>query len=281
VYLSLGNRLNDQVPNPFAGLITTGSLTSATISRRQSLLPFPEYAGDGGVSRVFLPPSNSTYEAGTIQVERRLSAIFTMLAAYTRSKAIDDVRTPLDYYNRRIEKALSSFDAPNQFVLNSVYDLPFGHGRAVGPNWNKPANFLLGGWQLSGIIRVQSGAPVNVGRIITNGQSAKISDPTIDRWFNTSVFSPVPAFAYGTTGPVLPDVRTDGLRNVDAVMSKDFVVNIKDRKVTTQFRAEFYNLFNHPQFAAPNGSITSQSFGQVTAMANAPRDMQFGLKIGF
>jgi hypothetical protein len=59
------------------------------------------------------------------------------------------------------------------------------------------------------------------------------------------------------------------------------VVSIKDRKVTTQFRAEFYNLFNHPQFAAPNGTVSSQSFGQVTAVANAPRDLQFGLKIGF
>ncbi len=76
-------------------------------------------------------------------------------------------------------------------------------------------------------------------------------------------------------------MHTHGLRNVDAVMSKDFVVSIKDRKVTTQFRAEFYNLFNHPQFAAPNGTVSSQSFGQVTAIANAPRDIQFGLKIGF
>jgi hypothetical protein len=76
-------------------------------------------------------------------------------------------------------------------------------------------------------------------------------------------------------------VRTGALRNVDTVMSKDFVVTIKDRKVTTQFRAEFYNLFNHPQFAAPNGTVSSQSFGQVTAVANAARDLQFGLKIGF
>lgn len=128
---------------------------------------------------------------------------------------------------------------------------------------------------------MQSGFPVSVGRILNNGQSAKLDQPNIDRWFNTSVFANVPAFAYGNTGPVLPDVRTDGLRNVDAVMAKDFAVSIKDRKITTQFRAEFYNLFNHPQFAAPNGTVSAQSFGQVTAVANAPRDIQFGLKIGF
>ena len=280
-YLALGNSLNDQVPNPFFGAITTGTLTSATISRRQSLLPFPEYAGDAGVSRVFAPVSNSTYHAGTIQVERRLSSNFTFLGVYTRSKAIDDVRTPMDYYNRRLEKALSTFDAPNQFVLSSVYELPFGRGRAIGAGWNKPAEAILGGWELSGIVRTQSGFPVSVGRIINNGQSAKLDNPTIDRWFNTSVFANVPAFTFGNTGPVLPDVRTGGLRNVDAVMSKSFAVSIRDRKVTTQFRAEFYNLFNHPQFAAPNGTVSAQSFGQVTAVANAPRDLQFGLKIGF
>jgi hypothetical protein len=280
-YLALGNQLNDQVPNPFFGVITTGTLTSATISRRQSLLPFPEYAGDSGVSRVFAPVSNSTYHAGTIQVERRLSSNFTFLGVYTRSKAIDDVRTPLDTYNRRLEKSLSAFDAPNQFVLSSVYELPFGRGKAVGAGWSKPADAILGGWELSGIIRVQSGFPVSVGRIINNGKSAKLDSPTIDRWFDTSVFSNVPAFTFGNTGPFLPDVRTNGLRNVDAVVSKSFAVSIRDRKVTTQFRAEFYNLFNHPQFAAPNGTVSAQSFGQVTAVANAPRDLQFGLKIGF
>jgi hypothetical protein len=280
-FLALGNRLNDQVPNPFFGLITTGTLTSQTISRRQSLLPYPQYAGDGGVTQVFVPVANSTYEAGTIQVERRLSNMFTFLAVYTRSKAIDDVRTPMDTYNRRLEKALSGFDAPNQFVLSSVYSLPFGRGRAAGGSWSKATDTILGGWELSGIIRVQSGAPVSVGRIINNGQSAKLDDPTIDRWFNTSVFSNVPAFTFGNTGPLLPDVRTGALRNVDAVMAKKFSVSIKDRLVTTEFRAEFFNLFNHPQFAAPNGTVSSQAFGQVTAVANAPRDIQFGLKIGF
>jgi hypothetical protein len=280
-YLSLGNRLNDQVANPFFNLITTGSLTAATISRQQSLLPFPQYAGAGGVQRVYAPAGNSTYHAVTMQVERRLSDSFTFLAAYTRSKAIDDVRTPMDYYNRRLEKSLSGFDVPNQFVLSGVYELPFGHGRPVGGAWNKAINSLLGGWQLSGIIRIQTGQAFGVGRANNNGQSARLDNPTIDRWFNTGVFANIPAFTFGNTGPLLPDLRADGLRNVDAVMAKSVSISIKDHKVTTQFRAEFYNLFNHPQFAAPNGSVSSQAFGQVTSTANAPRDLQFGLKVSF
>ena len=66
-------------------------------------------------------------------------------------------------------------DARHRFVLNGVYDLPFGRGRGRA---------ILGGWQLSGIIRVQSGFPVTVGRIINNGQSANLDNPSIDRWFN-------------------------------------------------------------------------------------------------
>jgi hypothetical protein len=154
----------------------------------------------------------------------------------------------------------------------------------VGTNWSKPVDTILGGWELSGILRLQSGFPLALpagARINNTGQSAKLDNPTIDRWFNTSAFTAAPAFGFGTSGPVSPDVRAAALRNVDAVMAKTFAVTIKDRKVTTQFRAEFFNLFNHPQFAAPNATFSSQAFGQVTAVANAPRDMQFGLKLGF
>jgi len=279
-YLALGNKLNDLVPNPFFNVITSGNLTGATISRSQSLVPYPQYLS-GGVSRVYAPAGNSKYHAGTIQVERRMSSNFTFLAQYTRSKAIDDVRGPMDYYNRRIEKSLSAFDAPNQLVFSSVYQLPFGKGRRFGGSVSKAVDTVLGGWDLSGIIRVQSGQPISVGRIVNNGTSAKLDNPTIDRWFNTSVFSNTPAFTYGNVGPVLPDVRTHGIRNVDTVLAKNVAFNVKEHKLNVQFRAEFYNLFNHVQFGGPNGSVTSQSFGQVTSQANNPRDIQFGLKLNF
>ncbi len=76
-------------------------------------------------------------------------------------------------------------------------------------------------------------------------------------------------------------MRTDALKNVDTVLVKSFSLQLGEHEIRTQFRSEFYNLFNHPQFAAPNGTITSQSFGQVTAQNNSPRDIQFGLKISF
>lgn len=278
-YLSLGSHLNDQVANPFFGVITNGTLSAKTTTRQQLLLPFQQYTG---ITQVFVPAGNSTYEAGTLQVEKRLSRSLTFLAAYTRSKAIDDVRTPYDFYNRRLEKALSSFDSPNQFRFSGVWNIPFGKDRAFGKDLNPVVNFALGGWDLSGILTIQSGFPVGISRNVnTNGQSAALSDPTLGKWFDTSTFTVAPTYTFGNVGPVLPGVRTDPARNVDAVLVKNFSVTILDRAIKAQFRSEFYNVFNHPQFAGPNGSFTSQSFGQVNSQGNSPRDIQFGLKVSF
>jgi hypothetical protein len=279
-YLALGSHLNDSLANPFFGLINNGTALSARTTTRQQLLsPFPQYTA---ITQVFVPAGNSTFEAGTFSVERRLSSSLTFQANYTRSKAIDDVRTPNDFYNRHLEKSLSAFDAPNQFRFNGVWYIPYGHNRAYGKSSNAVANFILGGWNLNGIITIQSGFPVSITRTaVSNGTPAALDNPTIAQWFKTNTFTVAPTYTYGNVGPFLPDVRTDATQNVDAVLAKTFTASIHDHAITTQFRSEFYNLFNHPQFAAPNGTITSQSFGVITAMANSARDLQFGLKVNF
>ncbi len=283
-YLALGQSLNDQVPNPFYGFIATGGLSGPTISRRQSLLPFPQYVGDSGVQQEYVPNGSSTYHAGTIQVERRMSASFTLLASYTRSKAIDNMQstTSLDYYNQHLLKSLSAFDTPNNFIGSMVYNLPFGRHRAIGANWNRAVNFVLGGWNLDGIARLQSGTPIGLGLpAVNNGQSAAISNPTLSHWFNTSVFSVAPAFSFGNVGPRLPDVRTDWIQNLDAVLVKNFETSLKDHMIRTQVRAEMFNVLNTPNFAAPNTSVSSPSFGVVSSQFNKPREMQFALKVSF
>ncbi len=278
-YLSLGSHLNDLVPNPFYHVIAAGGLSGATISRQQSLLPFPQYTG---VTQVYVPTGNSTYEAGTLVLEKRLSSKMTFLAAYTRSKAIDDIRTPLDFYNRRLEKGLSAFDTPNQFRLSGVYNIPFGRDRAFGKNLNKVVNAMFADWDLNGILTLQSGLPVSISRpAVNNGSSAHLDSPSIYRWFNTSAFTTAAPFTFGNVGPVLPDVRTAPVRNVDVVLVKNFKASVMEHGLDIQFRSEFFNIFNHAQFAAPNGSVTSQTFGQVTSLANNPRDIQFALKILF
>ncbi len=278
-FLSLGTRLNDLVANPFSGLGLGGVLAGSTISRQQSLLPFPQYTG---INQVFVPAGNSTYQAGTLQVEKRLSSHLTLLAAYTHSKAIDDVRTPLDFYNRTLEKGLSGFDTPNQFRMSGVYNLPFGRDRSIGKGMNRVLNAIVGDWDINGILGVQSGQPIGIGRpSVNNGTSAHLDNPTIAKWFNTSVFSVAQSFTFGNVGPVLPDVRLDGQSNLDAVLSKNFLFHLLDHTVRAQFRSEFYNVTNSAQFGGPNTSVSAASFGVVSSQANNPRDIQFGLKVSF
>ncbi len=233
-YLALGSHLNDLVPNPFYGVIATGALAGKTISRQQSLLPYPQYTT---VNQVFQPAGDSSYQAATIEAEKRLSTTFTFLAEYTRSKAIDDLRTPQDVYNLRAKRGLSSFDSANQFRLNFVYSIPFGRDRAHGKDLNRFVNWIAGDWDVDAIVNLQSGFPISISRpSVNNGQSAALASPSIAEWFNTSVFSVAPAFTFGNVGPVLPDVRADWTRNIDSVLVKNFGFSVTDHCVTAQFR---------------------------------------------
>jgi Carboxypeptidase regulatory-like domain len=280
-YLSLGSALNSQVPNPFYGTGATGALALPTISRQQSLLPFPQYTA---VTQAYGPNSGSTYNAGTAEVDKRISKTLTLLANYTWAKALDDDRTPLDNYNRRAERSFSSFDIRNMAHISFVYSIPYGPNRLYGSHQNRVVSDLLGDWDLSAITNLQDGIPVGVSRpaVMAPGTDAKLSNPTVSKWFNTSLFSPAPAFTFGNVGPYLSDVKTQAMHNLDAVLSKNFeFAEASSHPITATFRWEVYNVTNTVQLGAPNNSVTSQSFGQVTSALNAPRDMQFALKLRF
>jgi hypothetical protein len=278
-YLSLGSALNTLVANPFYGVITTGALAGPQISRQQSLLPYPQYTS---VAEVYSQTGDSTYQAVSILAEKRLSTAFTFLISYTRSKAIDDVRAPLDQYDLSQEKGLSAYDTPNHFQLSLVYNIPFGRDRAMGKQLNRVANFILGDWDINSIVMIQSGLPIGISRpSVSLGGDPSVANPGIKEWFNVADFTNAQPYTFGNVGPVLPTIRTDWTRNVDAVLAKNFVATIKDRKIVTQFRWEVFNVLNTPQFAAPNTTVSSSSFGVITATANSPRNEQFGLKIVF
>lgn len=278
-YLALGSKLNTLVPNPFYGVITQGALAGPKISLEQSLLPYPNYTT---IDQVNVPAGDSIYHAFSARVEKRATKGLAFLASYTWSKAIDNIGSPLDLENRQNERALSGFDVPQRFVFSWTYQLPFGRGQSLGSGWNPVINGILGGWDLNGILTLSEGQPVAINRpAVNDGQSGRLSNPTVARWFNTAVFSPAAPFTFGNVGPEEPDIRQDGLKNIDLVLLKNFPFSIHDHAGRVEFRAEFFNAFNHPWFAAPNGSVTSPSFGAVSNVNNTPRDIQFGLKLIF
>jgi outer membrane receptor protein involved in Fe transport len=283
-YLALGPALNERVPNPFVGIIGTGALSGPTVPRRQLLLPFPQYTS---VLRNFPMAASSIYHGLAVKVERRMASGVTLLGSYTWSKQIDDSsgQEPFldraagiqNFYNRRAERGVSSFDTPHRLVISAVYDLPVGRDRAVGRNMPTMLDAIVGGWTIGGIATFQSGLPIIVSRpSVTTGKSPRLDEPTIDRWFDTSAFAPAPPFTFGNVGRTLHDVRTDGTNNIDVTLGKYVPIA---GGLRLQIRADAFNLLNTPRFAAPEGAITSSSFGRVTAQANSPREIQLGVKL--
>ena len=96
------------------------------------------------------------------------------------------------------------------------------------------------------------------------------------RWFDTSVFSQPAAFTFGNSSARIHDLRAHGVQNFDLSLFKEFKTT---EKLKVQFRVEALNAFNRVQFSGPNTSVTSSSFGRVSAQTNAPRQIQFGLKL--
>jgi hypothetical protein len=301
-YLSLGLALQNQVPNPYAGRVP-GSLGNATISRQQSLRPYPYYSQVA----VFKPLlGSSSYHALLVSAERRLSNGFSLLVSYTNGKLLSDsIRTTAigaeqagitgyqnGKFNRRAEWSLDPTDVSQRLVVSGLYELPFGKGRY----WSTASRFwdgFIGGWQINVISTVQGGLPVVVrgannflaDRPNSTGISAKLESRSAQRWFDTTQFVNPPAFTFGNVGRVLPDVRTPGTVNFDFSVVKDTRLTERAR---LQFRAEAFNVLNHVNLGLPNATFSpgpdgrnqSGSFGMVTSARDA-RILQFGLKVIF
>jgi hypothetical protein len=274
-HLALGPALNQLVDNPFFGVIPFGALSGPQVSRRQLLLPFPQYTS---VVRTGPSAGNSIYHAATLRVEKRFTTDLSFLASYTVSKQIDDFDArPLDHYNRQLERSVSSFDVPQRLVMSYIYELPVGRRKSFANKLHPVLDGVLGGWSVSGTTTFQSGMPVGVSRpSVNNGRSAKLDNPTIDKWFDTSVFSIAEPFTFGNVGRLLPDVRSHGVKDFDIAIGKSFYAF---ERYELKFRTEFFNAFNTPRFGSPASGVGSATFGTVASQSNRPRSVQFGLQL--
>jgi hypothetical protein len=113
---------------------------------------------------------------------------------------------------------------------------------------------------------------------ITSASNVSIANPTVERWFNVDAFSKPAPFTIGSAPRRITQLRQDGVHSADVALLKNFIIR---EPLRLQFRAEFFNLTNTPQFNAPNTSVGSSTFGQVTSQGNSPRQIQFGLKLSF
>ncbi len=266
----------------------------------QKRRPLPEY----GAIPVLQSSGNSIYHGLLGRVQRRFSAGLSLLASYTYGHAIDDStggNVAQDARNLKADRGSSDFDARQRLVFSYIYELPFGKGKLLGRNWNPTLNSILGGWEFSGIGTFQSGRPIfmqlsssndnsrtgssrdrpNVAFILDNSLVQTNAKPIFeDRpdktiYLNPAAFSiPLP----GTFGNV-PRNYFDGpgTNNWDLMLGKNF----KTERLNAQFRAEFFNAFNHPSFGQPNRFRDSKAFGTITSTLLQNRQIQFGLKLTY
>jgi hypothetical protein len=293
-FLSQGQSLLQQVPNPFRAFSSPGPLTGATTTRLQLLRPFPQFTG---VTNNQAGLGMSTYHSFQLKVNKRLSRGFSLLGSYTTGKLITDTVPSLvsfldpapslqDTYNRRLDRALATQDVAQRLVISYVWEIPLLRG-----GQSRLLKAAFGGWQLNGITTFQSGTPLVLTNAIpttsgatrphNNGASPRKTGRVHDRltaYFNTAVFSVPGPFEFGSAPRTLPDVRGDGVRNFDLSLFKNFAVT---EKSTLQLRAEFFNIFNTVRFDAPAGAFGTPPFGSINAQENLPRNVQPALRFSF
>lgn len=300
-YLQLGSALQQQVANPFFGIVQTGILSRPTVTRSQLLRPFPQF-GDINVHGV--SGGNSFYNSGTIKAQKRLSRGVTFLTSYTFSRMLDDVIGQANYfgsvpsfalntYDLRREYALSSVDTPHRYLISGSYELPFGNGRRFFSE-SKLADKLLGGWQINAIGSFQSGFPLSIvqntnnTRAFSGGQrpnavsgvdaatDGAIGD-RIDAYINPAAFATTAEFTFGNLARSI-GVRTPSQQNWDIGVLKNTTLF---ESVRAQFRMEAINAFNTPVFRAPNTAFGNANFGRITSQANFARVMQISLRLNW
>ncbi len=254
----------------------------------QDRLPFPQF--DPAIFNT-TNDANGNYNGGFVKVEKSYSNGLFLLSSYTFSKAIDnnsgeiEANDTRDRTNKRLDRSRSRYDQRHRFVASTGYELPFGPGRRFLGGVHGVAGFLVGGWNIQGILSLLSGFPFsvmaasvhNTGSFIPQYANrignGKLENPTPNLWFDVSAFTEP---AVGTQGNAARNVL-DGpsYKNFDFSVTKN---NRLTERVNLQFRAEFFNIANHPNFGLPNGNISSSARGTITSVADG-RDIQFGLKL--
>jgi len=299
--LSLGSNLVAQVANPFYGIIKnpTSTYANPTVAANLLLDTYPQYSG---LSAFRKPIANSNYQSAIFSVEHRYRSGLSMLASYTISKLLDDASQVVNYigqagtkqdtYCRKCEKSVSSQDVPQRLVVSPNFELPFGRGRKYFNSIPRPADFVLGGWQMNGILTFQKGIPIAISnggnstglnspgiRPTDNGQNPARSGAIADRlneYFVQTVFTQTPNYTFGNVGRFLPNVRQPGVHNLDFSLFKNFH---PIEKMNLQFRAEAFNFTNSPVWSAPGTTVSSPAtFGIVTS-ASGSRTVQLALKL--
>ena len=277
------NYLAANIANPFRGLDgvngTTG--TNNNITRENLLKPFPQF----GAVNTTTYQGYSWYHSLQVRGARRISTTLGVNGSFTWAKnmlanGFLNPADPVPY------ETLSGADRPYRITASVMYQMPFGRRGTFfrgAPRWVDAA---IGGWQFSLIYLFQSGQPLAWADAIFLGDPADIAKgpKTVDRWFNTqagftTASATRPSYHYRTWPFYFSNLRRDAMNNYDMSINKRWRLNEKGMEL--QLRGEALNALNHPQFGNPQMDQFNSAFGQITATANYPRQVQAVIRFSF
>ena len=245
---------------------------------------------------------NTNYNALVARLERRLSGGLSFAAGYTYGKSLDTAsglngtNQAQDNYNLQAEYGLSDFDMRQRFTFSSLWQLPFGGGA----RWAKQGvvSHILGQWQFGSILALQTGQPLSavLSTALSGTQSNGTDRPDLianpnlnatqrnpNNWFNTSAFVTPPVFydaqgAYSIPGNEGRNVITGpGLASWDTSLERHFRLC---ERLSTVFRADFFNLTNHANFDRPGLIFATSNFGRISSAENS-RQIQFSVRLNW
>lgn len=270
--------LSQQFPNPYFGLAPS---YTRTITRGNLLRPYPHF---GNLSAM-VPDGYSWYHSLQLRAERRMRNGLSLQTSYVWSKFMEAIEY-LNPADDRPYEVIADNDRPHRISASGIWEIPVGRGRRFGASIPKTADLLAGGWQLNGVVIVQSGPPLGFGNALFIGDIKAIplegSARSVERWFATEGFVRDASLQLQSNRQQLPmrfsGIRGDGQRAWDWSLFKTFPVS---ERVKVQFRAEVYNAFNQASFNAPNRNPTSGAFATVTDTQSEARNWQFSLFVKF
>lgn len=323
--LSQGSKLDELVNNPYAAVITDPNsyLSQAQVPYNELLRPFPEYTYL--IETRSLPGADSQFDALNAKYSWSFSNGLSSITSYQWSKNMDDGSEALigwsignmwrDANNPKLDYSISTHDVPQSFAEAFLYQLPYGHGRQFGGSTPWALDQIVGGWNVSGAVRLSSGLPfwnpVNFGwnplnnygfpgNALPDVAGNPKAHRNVNQWINQAAFRGV---VYGTNTPLncgSPDtnpcnpysyqfgnepqrmstIREAGTRNVDLGIGKQFGME----RLRADLRADFLNAFNHPIYGGSwniEENLYATNFGQVYGTRNDPRNVQVSLKLSF
>jgi hypothetical protein len=274
--------VNQKIANPFYNLLPVEKFPGPlryqpSVSLSSLMKPYPQYGDINVVDGQ--PGGNMKYQSLQIKLQKNFSQGYSFLIGYnyhyeTDQRFYNDIAVYTQQYTW-----IDSPNARHRLSMAGTWELPFGKGRPYLANAPHVLDALAGGWNLTPLVSWRSGRFLQFGGMVVNGDP-RISNPTPQRWFNTSVFSPLPAYTPRTNPWLYSGLTGPGFFNMDVSLVKAFQVI---ERLRFELRMDVFNALNGITWADPGTNIYSSTFGRSTDQLSNTygRRTQLGLRLEF